>query len=310
MTGRRTVLLHSWHSQVVPTVDQVVQERDVGVLFCVDGHLDLHITTEKGLDLLPTKLLRLAEERSAAHFGLRRVTGELPILIQLKEREKDVISQAEMHLATPFGMIGADAERVLEFAPASLFSDDRPVAGGEMLLTRIEKVVECYQRLFGVLIHPSPPQRLAELLPRIKYEDVMFDIDVDYFHETQSECYTPIQNVVEGELGHIAQMLHLIKKVKPPVVTISEATKAALDNPASAVNSFLMWLKRRGYSIEHRDVFDDDEEARKTLLLYEKYWRTVRKPLISAFRFDESKRRHHFERVKRETANFFSKHRV
>jgi hypothetical protein len=196
----------------------------------------------------------------------------------------------------PIGVIGAQAAEVSKKLA--------PYGSEEDLEDLTLWNIDFYWRTFGIHVHPSPPRRLGELLPRIKRDDVVFDIDVDYFHEMQTECYSPLVNVEPGDLGHLVQVLDLIKKVKAPLITISEAKAAARKNNASTFNQLIEWLRKRRYAIESSELFEDDAEPERALQVFKEYWRTVREPLFAETGDPFSNE--HLEKVRRETARFFS----
>jgi len=293
----RRVVLNSWHSQALQIISDAVREDFYGVLLSVDGHLDMHIATQDRLDLLPTELLKLVEMRSAAHFEIRRITGGVPLLQEAADHGEEKVSQSKMFVAVPIGQVAAQAKKLLEY---------RLPDSKDTLLDTAMSVVAFHEKYLGVHIHPSPPHRLAELLPLMKYDDVLLDVDVDYFYEMQHECYSPLANASSEDLGHVAPMLHLIKKVRPLLITISEMTFEAFANPSSTINSMLDWLRRRGYSIERGNIFSSDEKPRRVLQLYEEYWRTVREPLTRPSLSNKLDYQEEFEIIKRRTIEFFS----
>lgn len=140
-------------------------------------------------------------------------------------------------------------------------------------------LIKTYKESMGIRFYLSPPRKLSELRRRL-LDDVIFDIDVDYFTEMQAECYSPQGNVGPSDLPSITEMMHLIKKVNPKLITISEETVESREKCNSSFNGFLEWLKKRGYSVEFSHVFATDAEARQALALYDEYCKAVTLPML------------------------------
>ena len=117
----------------------------------------------------------------------------------------------------------------------------------------------------GIKIIPSPPAdpivEIRKVLENSKTP--VFDIDVDYFTVMHDECFTP--RTVNGKpmdnLGNLERVLKLIKKVKPPLITMSEAKMKALEDPNSKTSYLLDSLNNMGYEREDFILVEDDEYA-------------------------------------------------
>jgi hypothetical protein len=287
----KRVFLHSWHSQSVHTIAEALDEDLFGVLLSVDSHLDIHFVSTRWIELFPTELLKLAATRSAAHFQIRYVLsrGTFPWLPHADDAQEE-FSEPTMFLAAPFGIFANMLSSVFDRLDVREWNQIIQRAEKHDPLIRpmpMQSVNDTMALLQEMRIQPhlSPPRTLMELTSHVNFEDVIFDIDVDYFRETQAECYSPIQNPDAGEgVGHLAAMMQLIRKVKPPLITISEMSVAALKNPTSMVTRFIRWLEKRGYQIERDGVFAEDESPKKALELYKRYWYTVERPHLDEIR--------------------------
>jgi len=119
--------------------------------------------------------------------------------------------------------------------------------------------------LMGIEIIPSPPAdpivKIRKVLENSKMP--VFDIDVDYFAAMHDECFTP--RTTNGKpmdnLGNLERVLKLIKKVKPPLITMSEAKMKALKDPNSKTSYLLDSLNNIGYEREDFILVEDDEYA-------------------------------------------------
>jgi len=130
---------------------------------------------------------------------------------------------------------------------------------------RIEQLKDVHKKVWGVQIVESPPTNLLEFTDFDG--NVLIDIDIDYFSDMQTECYSYeiTKSLING--GKSDDVLLLIEKIKPELITISEVKTSALGNESSKINFFLKRLEGMGYEIERFFVFNTDEEATKYLQL-------------------------------------------
>jgi hypothetical protein len=126
-----------------------------------------------------------------------------------------------------------------------------------------------------------------KLVERGKAANCIFlDVDVDYFQEMQTECYTPMRNAQPGQLGWAAQAIRLIHKIKPQVITISEARIAAIKDPDSNFSKVIDQLKKMGYKVTYKMRFKNDKEAQQLMEIYREFHENVLKPLHHRQRFE------------------------
>jgi hypothetical protein len=260
----------------------------------------MYLITQEEEELYPTDLLVLAAARAAAHSQIRSLLSAGNPIWLMSEEEK--VLQPTMHVAVPIGEIRA---LTLDLSRRMV-----PFIGGlglEETEVSVDQIASQYEEIFGIHIYPSPPRKLRRILAHIKRDDAVFDIDVDYFQEMQAECYSPKTNARPGDLGRLEETLRLIRKVKPPLITISEATVAARKDSTSMFNQFIEWLRRRDYVVEQSELFEEDSEPRKALRTFEEYWRTVREPLLARTSdLREVDSSEFLDKVRRDTARFFS----
>ncbi len=110
------------------------------------------------------------------------------------------------------------------------------------------------------VLNSPPKDPLSEIKKFIQGKKPVFDIDVDYFGDMQNECYTPMKGAERHDLGNLERTIKLIKKAKPEIITLSEATVAALDDKNSKTNHLLDELNEVGYEREDFFIFDDDDD--------------------------------------------------
>jgi len=129
----------------------------------------------------------------------------------------------------------------------------------------INQVINLTRNSTGIEIIPSPPADSIVEIRKVLENSKMpvFDIDVDYFTAMHDECFTP--RTVNGKpmdnLGNLERVLKLIKKVKPPLITMSEAKMKALEDPNSKTSYLLDSLNNMGYEREDFILVEDDEYA-------------------------------------------------
>lgn len=215
---------------------------------------------------IPDDTIRLAADRASAHAFIRRATGDFPAL--LSQQDKPFL--APMYVVLPIGSAMASAEDLAQkMRKARTAVESEPKEAPLVVLQGFLKSI------LGIELYLSPPYNLKKLLSMLKDADEpLIDIDVDYFHEFQNECYSPLANAELSDLGATEPVLRLIRKSRPRLITISEAKLSAINNTRSNVSVFLETLKRMGYAIEER-LLQSDEQAEKAMATYAEYYSRV-----------------------------------
>jgi hypothetical protein len=272
------VIVNSFHSQVGETLIRTLNEVDIepDVVVCLDSHIDDHIGTEEAAKLMP-KNIELAAHRASAHTWIRRSTGGLPILLKTQNREDEIEWITPMSLVIPQSMINthiAYHQNILEG------SSETEIAATPEFFQRKQDYLEYLKKFMGYSIIASPPQNLLKLVDFLRTDFAILDIDVDYMHEMQNECYTPVKKAKPGDLGWMEQVLRLIKKTKPKLITMSEARVSAIKNPSSNYSKFVSRLHGMGYKIEYDQIFDSDKEAEDAMDKYQEFFEKIQLPIM------------------------------
>jgi len=262
----RCALIHSFHSQVNRTLARLQDEPDV--ILALDSHMDTCMGTKELFDLMPEGV-RLAALRASAHTMIRRTLGDFPILLESEGLSSDFIP--EMMLAVPkvsFRLYSYDLTgKVQQIVPYQEFEDPE------------EYVKHITSDLLGIEIYTCPPKKLlyfVKILRGTWYS--LLDLDVDYLREMQDECYTPLRGAKPNQLGSMIEVMKLIRKTKPNLITISEAKVSAIQNRESNFSKFVNALKRLRYRIEYVEVFQHDDEAECYLRIHEDYYKRIVEP--------------------------------
>jgi hypothetical protein len=268
----RHVIIHSFHSQVCKTLQKLDLEPDL--IVALDSHLDVFMGVKDVVESMP-KEIRLAAGRASAHTFIRRALGELPILLRAQGAPIDFLP--EMVLVVPQISL---KHYVLEFAEKT----QDIILTGALLPNQIGDPLEACQtylsKILGVKVFTSPPKNLMSLLSKLREaECALLDLDVDYLQELQTECYTPIEHAQPGQLGFATQILKLVRKTKPQIITISEVKVAATQEPESNFSRFIYRLKNMGYRIDYKLKFPNDKEAERSIKIYKEFYEQVQKPL-------------------------------
>ena len=132
----------------------------------------------------------------------------------------------------------------------------------------------------GIEVYPSPPRALRGLVRRLEETRWLLDVDVDYMHEMQKECYTRIINPGPGVLQSMSRVVEFIKRSRPETITISEAKVGAIRDPKSNFSTFIEELKAAGYQIEERGIFASDAEVVRAISVCKEFYRTVLRKLM------------------------------
>jgi len=246
----KRVLVHSIHSQVTYTLEKL--QAPLELIISLDSHLDTQLGGDH--EIYPEEV-KLAAERTSVHTVFRRLYGELPLLRDQTGPEQGV---TDIIIAIPAVMLETHVEmqrRIL---------GERFGRPGE---DPIGFYVSFLKRFLGVEVYTSPPGSLMGLAGTARAaKDWLLDIDVDYMHEMQGECYSPITKGVKlGHLQRAAHVLNFIQRSSPLTITISEAKVDALRNPRSNISGFLDKLRSFGYAVEEKDVLSEDALIEKQI---------------------------------------------
>ena len=260
----RRVVIHSFHSQVYETLYEIDEEADI--IVALDSHLDVFWGIKDIIESMPIQI-RLAAGRASAHTLIRRVFGDLPIMLKIEGIPTDFL--AEMILVAPrISLINHVMQNIAPYTtPVHM---PNPLKGFLSYLTNV----------LGIKVFTSPPKNLLKLADMMrKAEFAVLDLDVDYLQEFQTECYTPLEYAKPGQLGWTARTLKLLRKTKPPIITISEAKITAIKEGKSNFSKLTNRLKNLGYKIEYKLAFDNDREAERLIRIYKEFDEGIQKPL-------------------------------
>lgn len=188
----------------------------------------------------------------SSNFSLQQTASRAAVHVMFSTTFKNL---NELLLVIPKVCFESDAawvnHDVQKWAPDSDF-------GG----INLQKEKEFLKIAWRIDVLNSPPKdSLSEIKKFVHGKKPLFDIDVDYFGDMQDECYTPMKGAQKYDLGNLERTIKLIKKIKPEIITISEATVAALDDSDSKTNHLLSKLADMGYERDDFFIFDDDDEA-------------------------------------------------
>ena len=275
----RRAIVHNFHSQVCKTLHKLDVEPDL--IVALDSHLDWFWGVKNIVESMP-KRIRLAASRASAHTLIRRAVGDLPILLKVEGRPIDFLP--EMILVIPqISLNHYVLEHVKEIQQLILGGAISPDQIGNPL----ESFLNYLSSFLGIGVFTSPPKNLMKLVDMLREAEFpLLDLDVDYLQELQTECYTPIKYAHPGQLGWAAQTLRVIRKTKPPLITISEVKVAATQEPNSSFSKLVSRLKNWGYKIEYKLIFDNDEEAERLIKIYQEFYEGVQKPLERKHRME------------------------
>lgn len=234
-----------------------------------DSHIDDMLLGIRGaiVDALEDDTVMLhGFQRAAAHIVFSLFFSNVGIYPQVfrKYKVKSVPiflinprSCIESHFVHKQMLIRAEYDDQIPEQYANIF--------GKSVEKGISKTIEVTTNLMGIRIIPSPPAdpivKIRKALGNSKAP--VFDIDVDYFTAMQEECFTPrtVKGKTVDDLGSLERVLKFIKKVKPPLITMSEAKMKALEDPNSKTSYLLDSLKNMGYERDDFILVEDDEYA-------------------------------------------------
>ncbi len=256
-------IIHSIHSQVPGTVASLGRRFDT--IVSMDSHLDVSLG---GDDSIYPRDLRIIVGRTGAHSALRHISGGLSAL-----KDRKLKDGPELIIAVPEAMLARHVMDVESKLPRALRVSDQEES--------ISSSVRFLAETMGIEVYPSPPRSLQGLVRRMeKAGSWLLDVDVDYMHEMQKECYTRIINPAPGVLQSMSRVVGFIGKSRPETITISEAKVSAIRDPKSNFSTFIGELKALGYEIEERGIFASDAEVVRAISVCKEFYRTVSRRLM------------------------------
>lgn len=271
----RKIIVSSFHSCSYYALKK--QDHDLIVSF--DSHIDTGLT---GADddvcraMGDNAQVKYAAGRAAAHTMFRKKFPAARMLI--------VTSDAGLETQVAFVRTGVQ-ERIrsnsltYEFGSDDMFGNN--VDSKSELIGRYLRVLKAVHKIDVLAAPPKDPVELSALIK--DSANPLLDIDVDYFAEMQGECYTPLKGTEPHHLGNMERVLRLIRSTKPEIITLSETTVAAINNPDSRTSYLLNRLKGMGYSAEKFFLFDSDEQARKSIKRWEDFGLQVRETVTAKY---------------------------
>jgi hypothetical protein len=289
----RKVVVNSFHSQAV----EFILEYEPFELVCLDGHMDT-----AGL---------------GGSMGDRELLGS-DELFYIYHRASTHTLLAKSLVPNLCGVTLVVPEKGYTTHLVHMYEQTETVVPSEQPLTIVEKarraqpVCDQFLSMLGIQMLLSPPSNLLSIRKRFGGEGCALDIDVDYIHEFQSECYTPLRGAELGDLGFLERVIMLVKKTRPEFITVSEARIASIKSDYSVFSAFINKLKALGYSIELGKLFNNDEEAELLLRLHEEFMK-FKYPEIARQHFIEELSQENLERQRKETImvfKTFSKNRL
>jgi len=252
--------VHTFHSQVINTLRNLDFFPDS--IFSFDSHFDGFLGNKEQIDAMP-KEIRDVAVRACAHTMIKRTYTELPFL---REEPNDlfdtefVIIMPKVCFETEIKLKTIELNKMLSDAKFRSYNEAKKF------------INNFHKSQYGMVFFVSPPNHPMKLIKkRANLENVLVDIDVDYFGEMQLECYTPMRKARTNELDKIVQVLKFIRKLEPEVITISEAKLSAIMTQESHFNKFLNNLRKLDYDIEFVETCEDDEDELRKLAIYKKY---------------------------------------
>lgn len=261
-------IIHSFHSYVSDTLAELDESPDL--ILSLDSHVDAQLFGQ--VESMPKEIRKVAL-RASAHTMILRTFGELPAFID--EKDEYSILSPKMYLAIP--SVGWETELQTKYLKINPTLEDKDKFRNERELKKWYS--NLLKKLYRIKIYESPPNNLLKLVKKIQKADYpILDIDVDYIGTMQSECYTPLKGVKIKDLGNVDKVISLIRKSKPPIITISEAKLSAINDVDSNFSKMIDRISNLGYEVELSTVLDSDEEAMRLLSMHENYFKEVQEP--------------------------------
>jgi len=277
----RRVIVHSFHSDVLKTLRNI--DLDPDLILALDSHLDVFLPVKSTVEMFPI-WIRSAATRATVHPLIRRAFGDFPALFKAEGR--DLADLPRMILVVPevsfITHVSEDMEKISDLVAGGSISPD------QLSDDPLKTMSEFLSKGLGIEPFVSPPKNLMKLVEWGKAANfILLDVDVDYFQEMQTECYTPMRNAQPGQLGWATQAIKLIHKIKPQIITISEAKIAAIKDSNSNFSKMINQLERMGYKVTYKMAFKNDEEAQQLIEIYHEFHENVLKPLHQRQRFEK-----------------------
>ena len=191
----RRVIVHSFHSDVLKTLANI--DLDPDLILAFDSHLDVFLPVKSTVDMFPD-WIRSAATRADVHPLIRRAFGDFPALFKAEGR--DLADLPTMILVVPkvsfITHVSNDMEKISELVAGGSISSD------QLSDDPLDTMTKYLSDVMGIEPFLCPPKNLMKLVERGKAANcILLDVDVDYFQEMQTECYTPMRNAQPGQLG-------------------------------------------------------------------------------------------------------------
>lgn len=274
MTDRR-VIVGSFHSCSYYALDTL----DHDLIFSFDSHFDTNTT---GADDEICKAMgndvaiKYAAGRAATHSMFRKKFPSARMLIVTPAAGLETQAayvrnnvRERIHSNTPYHNLDSD----------DMFGNH--VGSKSELIGRYLRLLKLMQKIDVFTAPPKDPVELSDMIKGAA--NPLLDIDVDYFAELQSECYTPLLGAEPHQLGNIERVLRLIRSTKPDTITLSEATVAALNDPNSRTSYLLNRLKTMGYSVQKFFLYGNDMQARESIKRWNDFGIKVRETVTAKY---------------------------
>ncbi len=270
-------IIHSFHSHVYDTLAEL--DEFPSLILSLDSHVDTQLFGQ--IELMPEEIRRAALRASSLILNLRAF-GELPVFID--EKDEYSILSPKMYLAVPY--VSCETEIAVKLPKVNhVLPDEEKFRSGREFM---KYYLNTLKKLYGIKIYESPPNNLLKLVKKLNKADYpILDIDVDYIGTMQNECYTPLKKVKIKDLGNVDKVISLIRKSKPPIITISEATLNAINDVDSNFSKMIDRISNLGYEVEYSTMLDSDEEAMRLLSMHEHYYKEIQEPFFEKHAKDE-----------------------
>lgn len=249
------------------------------LILTLDSHVDAQLFGQ--VELMPAEIRRTALRASSLILNLITF-GKLPGSID--EKDEFSILSPEMYLAIP--SVCWETELQTKYLKINPTLEDKDKFRNERELKTWYS--NTLKKLYGIKIYESPPNNLLKLVKKLNKADYpILDIDIDYIGTMQSECYTPLKNAKIKDLGNVDKVISLIRKSKPPIITISEAKLIAINDVDSNFSKMIDRISNLGYEVELSTMLDSDEEAMRLLSIHENYYKEIQEPFYKKHAKDE-----------------------
>ena len=78
----------------------------------------------------------------------------------------------------------------------------------------------------------------------------------------------------------MSNVVKFIDATRPETITVSEARVSAMRSKASNFSRFMAALRKMGYTVEERGVYDSDLEVIRGISVCKEFYRRVSRPLM------------------------------